>query len=260
MAGRGAHALTHRLALDTVGYRSTVKRLAALVVALAPVLGACARGGSDPPAVVLLGDSLAQQIAPYLQDQIGDAPLLNRYFGGTAPCDWFGKDLMATSDRTVVVSFTGNSETPCMADDHGIQRHGQALVDQYRQDLTALVGQIRDRGASVVLVLQPPRGPARGAQAAREVAGINAIYTDLASADEVTLANAGAAVSTPDGRFTITLPCLPHEAACGPDGTNAVRSEDGVHLCPGTGPRPCEGYASGAYRFAHAIADAIKAR
>jgi len=73
----------------------------------------------------------------------------------------------------------------------------------------------------------------------------------------VAFVDAGAAVETPDGSFAATLPCLPGEAECGPDGTNPVRNDDGVHLCPGASG-PCPVYSSGAFRFASAIAAAIQ--
>ncbi|MEQ1786121.1 MAG: hypothetical protein ABL966_03640, partial [Acidimicrobiales bacterium] len=58
--------------------------------------------------------------------------------------------------------------------------------------------------------------------------------------------------------FALALPCLPGEVECGTTGRNAVRSDDGVHLCPGTAPTPCPVYSSGAYRFAEAIAAALR--
>jgi hypothetical protein len=84
------------------------------------------------------------------------------------------------------------------------------------------------------------------------------IYRQLAQADPltVTYVNAGAAVETPAGGFTWTLPCMSIEPSCGPGGTNVVRSPDGTHFCPDgtlatlgvTGPR--DEYSPGAFRFA----------
>jgi hypothetical protein len=231
------------------------------VLSLAP--GCALAVDRSHPSVVLLGDSLAQEAAPYLEDQLGAGSVVERVFGGTAPCDWLGRDLQATTGRIVVVSFTGNSLTPCMADAHGGHLRAQALVDRYRRDLGTLVGRIRDTGARVLLVQQPERGPDRTAggsadpDAEVEIAGINAVYADLASAPGVSLVDAGAAVEDPDGAFAASLPCLPQERSCGPDGRNAVRSDDGVHLCAGKAAVPCPTYSSGAFRFARAIAKAL---
>ena len=46
---------------------------------------------------------------------------------------------------------------------------------------------------------------------------------------------------------------------CGADGSNIVRNDDGVHMCPGTAALPCPVYSSGAYRFATAIVNAVRA-
>lgn len=219
---------------------------------------ACSWGDDPGTEVVLLGDSIAQEAAPFLRDALGGATLRERFLGGTAPCDWLGEDLQATSSRILVISFTGNSLTPCMGDDAAGFLHGQALVDRYRADLTTMVDQIRATGALVVLVGQPQRGPAVDpVDADVEVAGINEIYTALAEEDGVAFVDAGATVEAPDGAFAATLPCLPGEAECGPDGTNPVRNDDGVHLCPGTARSPCPVYSSGAFRFARAIAAAV---
>lgn len=220
------------------------------------LLAACGDGSGTE--VVLVGDSIAEEAAPFLEEALSDIDLRPEFLGGTAPCDWLGQELGASSGRIVVISFTGNSLTPCMADGDGGFLHGEALVDRYRADLTTMVDQVRAKGARVILVGQPQRGPAAAsAESGLEVAGINGIYMALAEADGVAFIDAGAAVETPDGNFAATLPCLPGEAECGPDGTNPVRNADGVHLCP-EGSEPCPVYSSGALRFAGAIADAIE--
>lgn len=214
-----------------------------------------APGLAGARAVVLVGDSLAQQAAPYLQPLLGDRAFVPQFFGGTAPCDWVGKDLAVTADSVVVVSFIGNSSTPCMANGLGGFLHGTALVERYRTDLTALVAQARAGGARVLLVGQPQRAGIDEVQV--EIDGVNSIYLSLVDGAAVSFVDAGAAVEDAFGAFTRTLPCLPGEAACGPDGNNTVRSDDGVHFCPGANPTPCDVYSSGAFRFASAIARVI---
>ncbi|MEO6318815.1 MAG: hypothetical protein ABIP36_08525 [Acidimicrobiales bacterium] len=249
--------------VPTTGTSPWVRRgaLAALVVVL--VVAGTLWWRRPERSVVLVGDSIAQETTPYLRDALGGTRLIEKYFGGTAPCDWLDNDLRATSHRVVALSFTGNSFTPCMADGQGGFLHGQALLDRYRLDLTTLVDGVASTGAAVLLVGQPARGPAAadGTDAAMEVAGINAIYKDLADADpadEVTFVDAGAQVETPDGAFAESLPCRPGEAECGPGGQNPVRNADGVHLCVSSGEDPCQGYSSGAFRFAAGIAKAVQ--
>lgn len=244
-----------------MGMRQTTT-VAAVLMAL---LAGCSRAASAPSTtVVLLGDSLAQEAAPYLERLLEPEAVVERFFGGTAPCDWLDQDLHAARGRTVVISFTGNSLTPCMGDGEGGQLRADALVARYRADLTTLVGRIRDSGARVLLVGQPRRGPnhrtggSTDPDGAGEVDGINRVYADLATSPGVSLVDAGAAVEAPDGTFASTLPCLDREEECGPDGRNAVRSDDGVHFCPGELDLPCPTYSSGAFRFAGAIARALQ--
>lgn len=210
-----------------------------------------------PASVVLIGDSLAQETAPYLSLLLGNTPVVDQFFGGTAPCDWLGKDLATGTTTVAVITFIGNSQTPCMADAAGGFPAGQALVDKYRTDLTELVAQVRATGSRVLMVGQPQRlDPA----AEIEIAGINTVVTELATGDEaISFVDGGAAVENPDGSFAVALPCLVGEAECGADGSNIVRNDDGVHMCPGNAALPCPVYSSGAYRFATAIVNAVRA-
>ena len=90
------------------------------------------------------------------------------------------------------------------------------------------------------------------------VVSINEIYSEPAGGSDVVFVDADAAVENPDGSFASVLPCLPDEAECDPSGNNVVRNDDGLHFCPGSQPPgPCAVYASGAFRFANAIAVAV---
>ncbi len=80
--------------------------------------------------VVLVGDSLAEQAAQYLEPLLGAKTLVPQYFGGTAACDWLEKDLQITSGSAVVISLTGNSMSPCMSDCSGAYLQGQAAVEK----------------------------------------------------------------------------------------------------------------------------------
>ena len=211
---------------------------------------------ADATTVVFIGDSLAEQAGQYLGPLLGARPLVPKFLGGTAPCDWLGNAMQITAATVVVISFSGNSISPCMADGAGGFLVGQALIDKYRADITALVDNARSVNAQVLLVGQPIRGEPLPADDV--IGALNAAYNGLANADGVAFVDAGAAVENPDGTFAHALPCLVGEAQCDASGSNVVRSDDGLHFCPGIPPSgPCVGYASGAFRFAKAIADAI---
>ena len=210
----------------------------------------------DATTLVVLGDSLAEESMPYVHLLTSDKEFDPNFFGGTAPCDWIDDDVEASAESIVILTFTGNSQTPCMSDGAGGFLAGQAMIDKYRTDVGSLIDKARDDGARVVLVGQPVRRDDVGGN--DEVDGLNAVYRDLANAEFVSYVDAGAAVENPDGTYAQTLPCAQGESDCDPSGANVVRNDDGLHFCPG-GPREgnCEGYASGAYRFAAAIVAAV---
>jgi lysophospholipase L1-like esterase len=229
-------------------------------VTLVALLGTgCSVSRDDTPAVVLIGDSIALEVTPYLRSALDGPELVARTFGGSAPCDWPDVAQGLRRDQDVVISFIGNSLTDCMADGAGGHLQGAALVERYRADVAELVEQVRSAGATVLLVGQPQRGPIALEEGGDDpiVAGLNEVYAELAQAEGVSFVDAGAALEGDDGSFAAELPCLPEEPECGPDGVNPVRSDDGVHLCPGPSHDPCPVYSSGAFRFARAIAEAL---
>lgn len=204
---------------------------------------------------VLAGDSLAQEVAPVLQMLLPEMPLVPKFWGGTAPCDWVDTELEATPSSVVVITFTGNSLTPCMGDDAGGHLVDAALVERYRADLGVLVDHARQAGARVLLVGQPHR--AASFEAEFEVDGINEVLIEYAEAfPHVAYVDAGARVEHPDGTYADRLPCSEIDPVCAPDGTTVVRG-DGVHFCPAAGKNPCPVWSSGAVRFGLEIAGGI---
>lgn len=208
--------------------------------------------------IVLIGDSLGEQIAPYLSTMVGKRTFVAHVFGGTAPCDWLGTDLSLTPTTVAVITFIGNSSTPCMAASGGGFLHGQALVDKYRSDVVGLVAQVRSSGAQVLLVGQPRR--LGDVTAEIESAGLDALYPGLAEPGTVSFVDAGASVEDASGAFALRLPCMPGETQCDADGSIAVRSEDGVHFCSVSTQGGCNEYSSGAFRFAATIANALNSQ
>lgn len=231
-------------------------RVLAAFVLLGATAACSAPSTASGATVVFVGDSLAVQAAQYLPSLLTQRTLAPQVYGGTAPCDWLDTDLQIKADSVVVISFVGNSGSPCMADGAGGFLQGQAIIDKYRADVSVLIETARTADVEVLLVGQPARFDSVAGN--EVVVGLNAVYTELASADGVAFVDAGAAVENPDGTFAFVLPCVPNEAECDASGNNVVRSDDGLHFCPGTSPPgECQVYSSGAFRFAKAIADAI---
>jgi hypothetical protein len=204
--------------------------------------------------IVLVGDSLAEETSGVIAMLTAPKSFVPRYWGGTAPCDWLDDDLLADRSSVVVITFTGNSLTPCMSDGAGGHLEHEAFAARYRADLTELVDHARSTGARVVLVGQPYRSPSF--DHTDRVDAINQVIQELTQAYRfVSYVDAGAAVETADGSFSDRLPCAFFDLDCAADGTTVVRG-DGVHFCPVVNVHPCPVYSSGAFRFGAAIATA----
>jgi hypothetical protein len=204
--------------------------------------------------VVLVGDSLALEASQLVAYLTAPKEFGAMYFGGTAPCDWVDADLHADPTTVVVISFTGNSMTPCMSDGAGgFLVHG-ALAARYRADIETLINRSRQAGARVVLVGQPQHAPEYNDQ--DRVDAINGMFRQFAASwAGVSFVDAGAAVETPSGEYTDRLPCTWFDDDCASDGTTIVRG-DGLHFCPIVGIPPCAVHSSGALRFSLAISGA----
>ena len=212
--------------------------------------------------VDLFGDSLGYQAEPYIDmffAEAGSYSVSNNTFGGTATCDWLSKMAAAAAERphAAVLVFSGNAFTPCM---DGVTLRSAQYYDLYTTDTEQAIGIFSAVGAHVFLVGTPIDESS--------VAGwdhLDGIYRQLAQANPltVTYVDASAAVESPSGKFTWQLPCMSMEPSCGADGSNTVRSPDGIHFCPDGTPAaagvtgPCDEYSPGAFRFALAIVSAV---
>ena len=221
--------------------------------------------GRDRPArVVLYGDSLAAQAAPFFRALVTahkKADLQIKATPGTAICDWL-PDMARTVRRfrpdAVVVEFSGNNLTSCTHDKTtGQPLTGDALVARYRDDAEQATTTLTRYGATVYWVGAPAD---RTASLSQSSPRIKSIYQDLPSRDShVRFVDAGQAVLD-QGQYTDYLPCLPNEPCTGPVSngvrTDRVRAPDGVHFCPVaiTGNAACPVWSSGAFRFGAAMA------
>jgi hypothetical protein len=215
-----------------------------------------------PRTVDLFGDSLGYQAAPYVNlfFETGHYTVSNNTFGGTATCDWLSRMVAAAAGhpQAAVLVFSGNAFTPCMG---GVTVRSLQYYDLYLAYTEQAIRIFAAVGAHVFLVGTPiDESSAAGWDR------LDDIYRLLAQAYplSVTYVDAGAAVESPGGGFTWQLPCMSIEPSCGANGTNVVRSPDGIHFCPNgnaanwgvTGP--CDEYSPGAFRFALAIVSAVR--
>jgi hypothetical protein len=212
--------------------------------------------------VDLFGDSLGYQAAPYLDKSLaetGNYTVSNNTFGGTAPCDWLTKMAVAaaTHPKAAVLVFSGNAFTPCM---DGVALRSPQYYDLYTTNTEQAIGIFGSVSAHVFLV-----GTPIDASSTPGWDRLDDIYRQLAEANPaaVTYVDAGTVLESPSGGFTWSLPCLGIEPSCSPNGTDIVRSPDGIHFCPDGTPatagvtEPCDEYSPGAFRFALAIASAV---
>lgn len=125
----------------------------------------------EPPVVfdrlVLVGDSLAAEADPVIRYATPGKEFVAKFFGGTAPCDWLDDDLEATPTSVVVITFTGNSLTPCMTNGSGAQLTDEPLIAKYRADVGVLIDRATAAGAWVVLVGQPGIAPSASTSRSR---------------------------------------------------------------------------------------------
>jgi hypothetical protein len=214
--------------------------LAVITVLTVVVVSGCLPSAPAPPppapqAVqwLVYGDSLSEEAAPYLSHY---GSVGQRYFGGTAPCDWTGhlnNDATSWTPTAVLLQFSGNLFTPCT--------QGRDPTASYTQDLTTLANFWKTRGKPVTIVISPPKPDDSEAWARNAELGVAAkLGLSTNRADQAVLNS---------GSFTYSLPCLtPTEDGCGAEqpGMERVRDPDGIHF----GLSAPNGYSSGAYRYA----------
>jgi hypothetical protein len=211
-----------------------------------------------PPRIAVYGDSQAAEATPALEmlaSQAG-ASIRIHAFGGLAVCDDLGAmaaDAATLQPTAVIIDFSGNNFTRCM---QGYALGSPQYLAKYAADVRAAIAVFRPEGARVILVGAPvDESPMLTANAA----ALNQVYASAPTGQPgVEYVDAGAAVEQ-HGAFTFSLACLPREPCTGTNGTNVVRSPDGVHFCPtgqtqlGANAEVCDVYSSGAFRFASAM-------
>jgi len=202
--------------------------------------------------VVLAGDSITDQVAPYLEWILSrTATIEHRHLWGTALCDWFSDNrgdlgleyLESWQPHLYIVDHGGNGITPCMADAAGLPLTGEAYTAKYLAD-TEYVVELALRTESRVLLVDQPvsRGDYRS--------GTGEIYRSMPARHPGGLVRFFSTwpALTPGGQFVQSAPCEATEPGC-VDGRGELREPPpNVHL-----------EALGAWRYAVAIVDELVA-
>ena len=246
--------------------------LVAVVALLSVLLGtraaiAAPAPPSPGPRVLVYGDSLVHEAAPYARQLLSEVARVDaRVTGapGGALCDLLPqmfRDAQQFHPTMVVIDFSGNAFTPCMKHADGSDLNKTEWLAKYRADTVEAIRVFRPGSpqiwlgtAPIALVPEKKQDP--------DVFLLAAMAHDLARANpRVHVAEAGSAVLD-HGNWTRDLPCLPKEPCQGglePDvnnarvnGVNQVRALDGAHFCPVPYPKmeECPVYASGGLRYA----------
>ena len=265
--------------------------VALAIAGLGAIDGVRQRAGAvgAAPLVLVYGDSLITQSQSMIDFQLGleQVDAVTASFPGTAICDWtslIASQAEALHPRLVVIEFSGNNYTPCMA---GITTPA-AVASKYESDLSYLLWRLHLLGIPLLVATGPVLLEANGQTISRSPdlslgqlpQGYSQAPDDITPMYEsfvswwqaqgwaVGLIQSGAAVETASGGWTYVLPCLSFETAamgCS-NGQIIVRAPDLHHLCPGdiqmSSPDAgdCSAWSSGAWRFAAAISTAVAYR
>lgn len=238
-----------------------------------------------PPTVIVYGDSLTNGSQGFIQAGIAQRRpgwrVVVRSYGGTAICDWFGHMQQDSNlnARLVVIQFSGNLLTPCVA---GIASGSSAHVAKYTADAHSAASIWTQRGVKVLFVGNPgpfleppPLAPTPHLlDAAYELVATARAASGVSFSNLPEMALAVPDLSNPvQFVFPLRMPCLSSELTqpgCVldfTDNTYKIQVRDGLppdagsptlrgHFCPVAHASPCPVYASGAFRFGDAIAAA----
>jgi hypothetical protein len=244
------------------GRRRALAGVAGVVFAAAGLAACNIPPPSQPPKVILYGDSLSVESQQYFVDRLqqgGKAEAIVRAQVGTAICDWFDEmeaDVQNIRPTAVLIEFAGNPGPACVG--------GQEPLTKYREDAQHVVGIFNSQGIHTYFVAPPKQVPV-GSTTSEVPDPWREMYFHVALDNSTRFADAGHAVFNHGiGQWTFKLPCNdPGEPGC-TNGEVQVRDpSDGLHFCPDRAGGPlvdCPGYGGyvpGAFRFGTTMAATV---
>ena len=244
----------------------TMKRLTlgvlviGLLVVVSTPISASANTAPVKGSALVYGDSLTWESSNQIQD--ANEAVVVRSFPATAPCQWdtwLPADLALYHPAVVGIVSAGNT---CGDEVMGSSEY----YTDYWNSLNAFFATATAAGARVVFFRSAPMLDPVRQTAVNWIALIAWVlakqYPGVGISDSVRTA-----LSTGDGTYASTLPCLSTEGAgkgCVNgqiDVRTVVGPQTGLHLCPGgmtaTYPWPCATYSSGELRYGRAVAHGL---
>lgn len=216
------------------GLRATA--LATALLALPTLLPACSSDDDGPTRVLLVGDSLMNQLGTALEDQVGPGAQVRNeaVFGSGLLSPWYFdwpphlRRVLEDYDPDVVVFlFVGNYDLDTGR--YWESADGDVIADPTsREFFTAWRRQAEQMGeraaedASVAWILPPPMGERKRQPI---VEGLREVYAAVADDTGADTIDANDVLADPDGGFLARGRDLQGRSA-------PLRSFDGVHLAP----------------------------
>ena len=216
------------------------------------------------------GDSIAAESFPYFKKAMQTKVswlAVDRSLPGSSPCDWYARlaaDMRLGTPRIVMIESFGNNISRCQIR-NGSRANSESNTywQRYQADLNSLVSRV----PTDIPVWLSPAAAARNdlsAGTSHKARMLSAMQAVARAHSNVKIVDAGAAVELPGGQYSPWANCLPKEPCTNQPalGKNILHARDGLHFCPAITNatiallRHCPVYASGAYRFANAQADA----
>ena len=235
----------------------------ALAIALVSVLLGPGSARAAEPLVLVYGDSLIHEAAPYAEQLLRDVGHVEyRVMGtaGAATCDWLPgmrADAAHARPAAVVIGFFGNSFSPCMQDAAGHSVTGDEWLARYRAASLEVLSIFNAPDTTVWFATGPI---SKWAEDAKDPwpARFDAMLREVAASNPRARFVDSAAAVLWDHHWARFLPCIPSEPCQGGVDiwgrpVNVVRNLfDNTHFCPAPFPRldRCPIYSSGAMRFA----------
>lgn len=185
--------------------------------------------------VALDGDSLAFYAAADFTARLCRSSVAVQVVGqaGAALCDFAPllTDQARHPPAVLVLAFSGNNVTPCMADSTGTPLRGAALLAKYRADAERVTAAFAGTPTRLLWV-SPPGHAGDTVEPA-----LRAVYQEVVDEHPTrgSLVDGGRYLREGNGLYPYALPCAPDErrlASCRAGRIEVRLGLDGFHFCP----------------------------